>query len=242
MILVLIFAPLLFAFEDDIDGFKAYMYRNAMGDTIPYRLFVPHDYNKQKSYPLILWLHGSGGAGADNIAQISEDQISGTRIWTEVQAQKNYPTFVLAPQNPGNWVERLDGLTGKMLLVLELLDHLEIEFNIDAARIYVVGQSDGGYGRWNLVTQKPELFAAAILVCGAGDPRLALRVAKMPLWVFHGERDDVVPVAESRKMIAAVRKAGGRPKYTEYARVGHDVWARAFMEPELVHWLFAQHR
>jgi len=75
MILVLIFAPLLFAFEDDIDGFKAYMYRNAMGDTIPYRLFVPHDYNKQKSYPLILWLHGSGGAGPDNIAQISEDQI-----------------------------------------------------------------------------------------------------------------------------------------------------------------------
>src|SRR5215468_9870872 len=117
MIFVLMFAPLLFAFEDDIDGFKAYTYRNAMGDTIPYRLFVPHDYKKQKSYPLILWLHGSGGAGTDNI-----DQISGTRIWTQVQAQENHPAFVLAPQNPGNWIERLDGLTGKMLLVLELLD------------------------------------------------------------------------------------------------------------------------
>jgi predicted peptidase len=234
--------PFSFAFEDDIDGFTARIYRSPSGDTMPYRLFIPPDYNDQKPYPLVLWLHGSGGAGTDNIAQISEDQIPGTHLWTEPQTQTMHPAFVLAPQNPGNWVERADALSPRMLLVLGMLDSVKAQFNIDATRIYVAGQSDGGYGTWNLITQRPELFAAAIPLCGGGVPRLAGRVAKMPLWVFHGLRDDVVPVSESRNMIAAIRKAGGRPKYTEYARVGHEVWKWSFTEPQLIPWLFAQHR
>jgi predicted peptidase len=129
-----------------------------------------------------------------------------------------------------------------MLLVLGILDAVKTEFNIDDTRIYVAGQSDGGYGTWNLITQKPDLFAAAIPLCGGGDPVLAGRVAKMPIWVFHGRRDDVIPVTESRRMIAAIQKAGGRPRYTEYAGVGHDVWKRALKDPDLVRWLFAQHR
>jgi predicted peptidase len=239
--LILMLARLLTA-QEDIDGFKARIYRNKTGDTMQYRLFIPTGYNKENSYPLILWLHGSGGAGTDNTAQISGDQISGTRIWTQPQTQKDYPAFVLVPQNPGNWVERMNGLTSKMLLVLELLERLKTEYNIDAARIYVAGQSDGGYGTWNLLTQRPELFAAAIPLCGAGEPRLASRVTQVPIWVFHGQRDDVVPVRESRKMVAAIRKAGGNPKYTEYARVKHDVWIYAFREPELIPWLFSQHK
>jgi len=95
---------------------------------------------------------------------------------------------------------------------------------------------------WNLITQRPDLFAAAIPLCGGGDPAGANRIGKMPLWVFHGRRDDVIPVTESRKMVSAIQRAGGRPRYTEYAGVGHDVWKRAFAEPELVSWLFAQHK
>ena len=109
----------MFAAEDNIDGFIARTYRNASAQTLPYRLFIPPGYDKQKSYPLILWLHGSGGAGTDNVAQISEDQISGTRIWTAAQTQASHPAFVLVPQNPGNWVDHIDQLSPNMRLVLE---------------------------------------------------------------------------------------------------------------------------
>ena len=112
-----------FASEDDIDGFTARIYRNASGETMPYRLFIPPDYDNQKPYPLVLWLHGAGGAGTDNIAQISEDQIPGTRVWT--QTQTKHPAFVLVPQNPGNWVERPDELSPKMRLVLGMLDSVK---------------------------------------------------------------------------------------------------------------------
>lgn len=225
-----------------IDGFSARVYRNSLGEAMPYRLFVPRGYNRQRSYPLVLWLHGSGGAGTDNIAQISDDQVSGTRAWTKPKIQEKYPSFVLVPQNPGSWVDKIDELTPKMLLVLGMLESIKEEFEIDTARIYVAGQSDGGFGVWNLITQRPDVFAAAIPLCGGGDERLATRLAKMPLWVFHGQRDDVIPVSESRNMIAAIRQAGGQPKYTEYPRIGHELWKRTFAEPELVPWLFAQHR
>jgi predicted peptidase len=236
------FAQFSLAAEDKIDGFIGRTYRSASGETMPYRLFVPPSYNDERRYPLVLWLHGAGGAGKNNIAQISADQISGTRTWTRPQNQTKYPAFVLVPQNPGNWVNSLDELSPEMLLVLGIIDSVQAEFKIDAGRIYVAGQSDGGYGTWNLITQRPDIFAAAIPLCGGGDPRSAGRLSKMPLWVFHGRRDDVIPVSESRKMIAAIQKAGGRPRYTEYSRVGHDVWKPAFAEPELVAWLFAQRK
>jgi predicted peptidase len=241
MIAVFFWGSLLFA-QDDIDGFRARMHRSASGETMPYRLFIPAGYDKGATYPLIVWLHGSGGAGTDNIAQISDDQRSGTRVWTAAAVQAKYPSFVLVPQNPGAWVDRLDQLSSKMHLVLGMIESLKQEFTLDASRIYVTGQSDGGYGTWNLITQRPDVFAAAIPLCGGGDPRLAARLAKMPVWVFHGSRDDVIPVRESRNMIEAIRKAGGRPRYTEYARAGHDIWKRTFAEPELIPWLFAQRK
>jgi predicted peptidase len=228
--------------QDNIDGFVARIYRNASGESMPYRLFIPREYDTQKAYPLILWLHGAGGAGTDNVANISQDQISGTRTWTEPKTQAKYPSFVLVPQSPGNWVDKIDELSPQMRLVVGMLESLKTEFNIDAARVYVAGQSDGGYGTWNLITQRPDLFAAAIPLCGGGDPGLAKRIARMPLWVFHGRRDDVIPVSESRRMIDAIRRAGGRPRYTEYGNLGHELWKRTFAEPDLVPWLFSQHR
>jgi predicted peptidase len=239
---LLAFVLTTLAGQGEIDGFQARIYKTANGETMPYRLFVPRGYTGQKTYPLVLWLHGSGGAGSDNVAQVTEDQILGTHTWTEPSNQARYPAFVLAPQNPGNWVDRPDELSHKMLLVLAMLDSLKREFNIDPDRLYVAGQSDGGYGTWNLISQRPDLFAAAIPLCGGGEIRFAARLTRSPLWVFHGRSDHVVPVAESRNMINAIRKAGGHPKYTEYPAVGHDVWKHAFAEPELVPWLFAQHK
>jgi predicted peptidase len=229
------------AAQGNVDGFVPRLYRNGR-EVMPFRLFMPAGYDPQKKYPLIVWLHGAGGAGQDNLRQISGDQIPGTRTWTKPDSQTKYPAFVLAPQSPGRWADgSRDGLSPPLLLVVGILDLLESQFSIDPQRIYVAGQSDGGYGVWDLITKRPELFAAAIPVCGGGDPARSARVAKMAIWVFHGDADETIPVTASRQMVAAVKKAGGHPRYTEYKGMGHDVWTRAFAEPELVGWLFAQH-
>jgi predicted peptidase len=241
-LLTILLCPLAFAADDIVDGFEARVHRNVSGKTMPYRLFIPPSYSAGKPHPLVIWLHGAGGAGRDNKLQISGDQIPGTRTWTKPQNQAKYPAFVLVPQSPGPWVEYLDRLSPELTLVVEILEAVKSQYSIDATRIYVAGQSDGGYGTWNLITQKPDLFAAAIPLCGGGDPQTARRIANMPIWVFHGRRDYVIPVEHSRKMVEAIRKAGGRPRYTEYARIGHDIWDQAFSEPEIVSWLFAQHR
>jgi predicted peptidase len=227
--------------QENIDGFVARIYKNASSQTMPYRLFIPKEYDAHKKYPLVLWLHGAGGAGADNILQISGDQFPGTRIWTKPENQTKYPSFVLVPQSRGVWVQGND-LGARLSMVLNILDALRTEFSIDPRRLYVTGQSNGGFGTWELVTQKPGLFAAAIPLCSPVDPNRAAVVARLPIWAFTGAKDDSIVVTSSREMIAGIRKAGGNPRYTEYKGVGHDVWLRAFQEPGLVDWLFAQHR
>jgi predicted peptidase len=227
--------PILVVAQDNIDGFVARSYVKGR-ETMPYRLFTPQGYDRQKTYPLIIWLHGGGGVGDDNRRQIVGDQIPGTRTWTDTATQAKHPAFVLVPQSAQVWsAHSLD-------LVVEILDALSHESSIDPHRIYVAGQSIGGIAVWDLITRKPERFAAAILVCGGGDPVLAGRVAKMPIWVFHGDIDRVIPVTAGRQVVAAVQKAGGSPRYTEYKGAGHDIWTRAFAEPGLVDWLFAQRR
>jgi predicted peptidase len=239
---LVVFNALPCAAQNVIDGFVARVYRNG-SQSMPYRLFVPPDYKSDMPYPLVLWLHGAGGAGGDNRAQIRADQTLGTHTWTKPQSQAKHAAFVLVPQSSTNWVSSgLDRLSPEMSLVLSILDTVRAEFNIDADRIYVAGQSDGGMGTWNVIIQRPILFAAAIPLCGGGDASRISAIVNMPIWAFHGSRDKVISVAESRRMINALRRAGGHPRYTEYPNVGHDVWTRAFAEPDLVDWLFAQHR
>ncbi|HEV3216964.1 MAG TPA: PHB depolymerase family esterase [Vicinamibacterales bacterium] len=234
--------PVPGATQGTLDGFAARSYRSGR-DTMPYRLFVPSGYDGQKKYPLIVWLHGAGGVGRDNLRQIAGDQIAGTRTWTQPATQAKYPAFVVAPQTADGWGAQTrgpDALGAPLTLVVGIVDSLENEFSIDRHRIYVAGQSDGGFAVWDLITKQPERVAAAIAVCGGGDPARAARVRTMPIWVFHGDADDVVPVTASRQMVAAINKAGGHPRYTEYKGAGHDVWKRAFAEPGLIDWLFAQ--
>jgi predicted peptidase len=239
---VILLTALPCAGQDTIDGFVGRVYRSG-SQSMPYRLFVPTGYKGDMPYPLVLWLHGAGGAGSDNRLQILADQTLGTRTWTKPQNQAKHPTFVVVPQSTTNWVSNgLDRLSPEMSLVLAILDKVRGEFSIDPARIYVAGQSDGGIGTWNVIIQRPNLFAAAIPLCGGGDPSKVAAITNLPIWAFHGGRDKVIPVAESRKMINALKRAGGHPRYTEYSNVGHDVWTRAFVKPELVDWLFAQHR
>ncbi len=203
------------------------------GAELPYRLLKPAGYDPKKSYPLVVFLHGAGERGSDNEAQIRH----GVREFASAKHRKQYPCFLIAPQCPakrgwaGSEPERL---------VLELIPALQKEFSIDAKRIYVTGLSMGGYGTWNLIGRRPELFAAAVPICGGGNEKMAEKMAKVPIWAFHGDKDTAVPVDRSRKMIAAIEKAGGKPKYTEYKGVGHDSWTRAYGDAKMFAWMFAQ--
>src|SRR5262249_30694936 len=129
-------APLMA--QSRIDGFEARIYRNGAGHTMPYRLFIPERYEKQKKYPLVLWLHGAGGVGVDNHAQLSGAQVAGTRIGTKAENQSLHPTFVLVPQSPGRWASPKDADPGpEALMVLEILTAVRTEFPIDSQRIYI---------------------------------------------------------------------------------------------------------
>ena len=238
VLLALITMPLFS--QDIVDGFVGRVYRKGR-QSMPYRLFVPTSYDKKIPYPLVIWLHGGGSAGDDNLGQISLDNRLGTHFWTRKENQDRHPAFVLAPQSLGGWDSNAEtGLSDELRLVLDILEVVRKEYTIDANRIYVAGQSNGGIGVWGLITKKPGFFAAGIPLCGAGHTGIASRAAKTAVWAFHGEKDDVISVDFSRNMIAAVKKAGGNPRYTEYKGVGHDIWETVFKEPELEEWLFAQ--
>jgi predicted peptidase len=218
---------------------------------MPYRLFRPHVSSK---LPLVVFLHGSGGLGDDNLKQMGLGNIFGTRVWALPENQKWFPCYVVAPQTDRGWVRYASASPGDSVarvapglgdgarLVFEIIDGLRREFAIDERRIYVTGQSMGGAGTWHMTAQRPRLFAAAVACCGSrtGDPAVAS--LGTPLWNFHGDADATVPPAVSRDRIAALRKAGGHPLSTEYAGVGHNVWEWAYTEPALVRWVFSQRR
>lgn len=229
--------------------FEARTYQQVGGKTLPYLLLRPADYqpDSSKKYPLLIFLHGAGERGNDNRAQITHGKDF------LLAAAKQHGCFVIAPQCPRNarWVEvdwsaRSHLMSEKpsvpMGLLLDLLPKIRDEFAIDADRIYVMGLSMGGYGAWDMIQRHPDLLAVAVPICGGGDATKVERIARLPVWAFHGNQDPIVPTSRSHDMIEAMRKAGGSPRYTESPGVGHDVWGVAFGDPELAKWLFAQSR
>jgi predicted peptidase len=210
--------------------------------SMPYRLYVPVEYDSARRYPLVIWLHGAGGSGSDNKAQIAGDQIPGTQLWTKPEIQSSDPAFVLVPQSNIGWSTDGTGAPApSVALVLQIMDLVSLDFPIDAHRVYLLGQSAGGGGAWNLLINHPERFAAVVLVCPVISSTNRLKEAsKVPAWVFMGALDGMAPAA--RAAVLALRQAGGSPRYTEYAGAGHDIWTRVFKEPELPRWLFAQTR
>jgi predicted peptidase len=215
------------------------------GTTLPYRTFIPEMPDSGRLYPLVVFLHEGSARGTDNISQISDANWHGAHVWTEADNQTRHPCFVVAPQLPQEygWSSgRHPELSLYAAALVELLATLTQEFPIDAGRVYITGQSLGGRGTWDLVAKRPELFAAAVPVCGAGDPSAAAGFRDVPIWAFHGGQDKEIPVERSREMVAALRAAGATVRYTEYETLGHAIWDKAYAEPELVEWVFAQRR
>jgi predicted peptidase len=255
LLLFALFLPLLtFAnmdadAADNRDRFEARTYTDGAGEKLNYRLLKPKDYDPNRRYPLVLFLHGAGERGDDNTKQL----VHGMNDFASDEVMAKYPCFVVAPQCPNDakWVE-VDWGAAKhtapekpsraLRLSVETIEALKKEFSVDDKRLYVTGLSMGGYGTWDAIERKPDYFAAAAPICGGGDEANAKKLAKLPIWAFHGDKDTAVKPERSRDMIAAIKAAGGEPKYTEYPGVGHNSWSATYSNPEFYAWLFAQER
>ncbi|HEY0791891.1 MAG TPA: prolyl oligopeptidase family serine peptidase [Chthoniobacterales bacterium] len=234
------------------DQFQASSWLAAPGVNLPYRMLRPVQAGEQ--FPLVLFLHGAGERGSDNRVQLRH----GVRRFALAEMQARFPCFVVAPQcprgpagSPSYWLDEHPdaadaGLAGTeadlLAMVLTLTDAVMQNEPVDFGRVYVTGISMGGFATWTLPARRPDFFAAAVPVCGGGDPGTASLLQTIPIWAFHGSADQVVPVQYSRQMVEALRKQGTNPKYTEYEGVGHDSWTPAYKEPELLNWMFSQHR
>jgi predicted peptidase len=233
---------------DDTLFFEQNLFVASNGDTLPYRLCLPANYNPKKAYPLVLFLHGSGERGTCNTLPLKHGPLAFARR----SLQEKHPCLVLVPQCPKNrrWVEvdwklprhdMPERPSRPMEATLELLAEIQRTYSVDTRRLYVTGLSMGGYGTWDLVSRQPGRFAAAVPVCGGGDETQAPQLTSMAIWAFHGADDRIVLPERTRNMIAAIRAAGGSPRYSEYAGVGHNAWDVAYSDEQLFEWLFAQY-
>lgn len=227
-------------------GLTSRTYSTKSGWKLPYNIYYPKTY-RQGNIPVLLWLHGAGERGDDNVSQL----IHIVPYLASDIVQARFPSIILAPQCPKEdyWapVKRFEWrvinngiITPAMKGVIELLDHIMMDPNIDKTRVYVGGLSMGGFGTLDLLHRRSELFAAAVPICGGADLSKADKFKDIPLWIFHGTKDTVVPADLSRELIKVLNEMGSTPKYTEYPEGGHGVWNDAIRDPELLPWLFNQ--
>lgn len=220
----------------------------------PYVVYVPRDYDPSRAWPVILFLHGSGERGTDGWRETIHGVANTIRF-----EPARVPAIVVFPQAPPDtrWLDEPADAA------MQALDRAIAEFHGDPSRVYITGLSMGGYGTLHLAMAHPDRFAAAVVVCGGllthptttavrqspltlgGDPYAiaAGKLRGLPIWFFHGVNDDVIPIDESRHLVAALQNAGAPDVHlTEYPGVGHGAWDRAYGEAAMWTWLFAQNR
>lgn len=219
------------------------------GDTLLYRQLFP-DYDTLRKYPLVIFLHGSGERGNDNEAQLKW----GVQNFATDEMMHLHPAIVIAPQCPTGkgWSNfsnsnhgpmSLQSIPSKpMELLISLIRQVEKKFPVDTNRIYITGLSMGGFGTYDAIERYPNMFAAAVPVCGGGDVSIASTIASIPLWIFHGSEDPTVNPQYSLDMAEALRKAGAHPGLTMYPETGHFSWIAAYSDPAMMEWLFRQHK
>lgn len=200
-----------------------------MNDIYKYSIQYPEGYKEKgdKDYPLMIFLHGAGERGTD----LSLVDIHGPV--KELNTGRSMPCIIVSPQCPENVYWQVNRLEKTLAEVLE-------ENRIDRSRMYLTGLSMGGYGTWNWAAAHPETFAAIAPVCGGGNPDLAEALVNMPIWVFHGAKDEVVPLSESENMVNAIKKVGGNVKLTTFPEAGHDSWTETYNNDAFYKWLFSQ--
>jgi predicted peptidase len=243
--LTLIFCSTQFAFSQYSSRFSNNKYIEN-GDTLNYRQLFP-DADNLRKYPLVIFLHGSGERGSDNEAQLKW----GVMNFASDQNMMLHPAFVIAPQCPEKkqWSNfsranmTLEPTASKPMELLMGLIHQSIKnLPIDTNRIYITGLSMGGFGTYDAIERNPNLFAAAVPVCGAGDTARAKTIAHIPIWIYHGAEDPSVNPKYSLDMLVALTKAGAHPGFTQYPANGHFSWLGAYSDALMLEWLFKQHK
>jgi len=212
-----------------------------------FRIMQPESVEPGQSYPLVFFLHGAGERGNDNQKQLLylPEQMA------QDEFRKKFPCYLVAPQcRPGKWWVELKHIrlapppgeaSHQLEVAIRILEEVLQNDSIDPQRVYLTGLSMGGFASWQLAARHPEWFAAVVPICGGGDVQMASRFVGVPLWVFHGDADPVVPVKLSREMVEAIQAAGGELKYSELPGVGHDSWTPAYRDPEgVLPWMFTQ--
>ena len=230
---------------DEVFAYKTF--QNA-DTTLPYRIYVPFNYTPEKEYPLLLNLHGAGLRGNDNQKHLKFIDTAMKSPMLEVD-----DAIIIFPQCPENekWVDTGWGIgsynldtvpeSNELAAVMALIGQLQEQYHIDEKRIYAMGFSMGGYATWNLLMNHPDVFAAGIPMCGAGDPNKASVIKDIPVWAVHGALDPTVPVSGSRDMVKALEAVGAADaRYTEIADAEHDVWNYTYKNAEMFQWLFSQ--
>jgi predicted peptidase len=199
---------------------------------VNYLMFLPEGYGKDdKQWPVLVFLHGAGESGAN----LSKVKVHGPpKI---VEKKKDFPFIVVSPQAP-------DVKTAwKVETLNALLDEVLAKYKCDPDRVYLTGLSMGGGGTWMWAAANPERFAAIVPICGyRNDPKQAAKLKDMPIWAFHGDKDNAVPLSKSEVMVKAVNDAGGNAKLKVYPGVGHDSWTETYNNPELWTWLLEHKR
>jgi predicted peptidase len=200
---------------------------------LDYLLYLPKGYGKgsnaaKKKWPLMLFLHGSDERGNDL------EMIKVHGIPKLIEAGQEFPFIVVSPQCPaGNlWTKEQLGA---------LLDDLEENLQVDTSRVYLTGLSMGGFAAWEIASDFPNRFAAIAPICGGGDETLMRKITHLPIWAFHGAKDELVPLEESANLVNELKRLGSKKvKFTVYKNAGHDSWTRAYANPKLYEWMLAQ--
>ena len=215
---------------------------------LEYLLHVPRSRAPERGWPFVLFLHGAGERGSD----IQKVKTHGPpAILGENKTLRG--CVVVSPQCPEDWW--WDSVTLRQLIAEVIANH-----PVDRSRLYVTGLSMGGYGTWHLLATYPELFAAGIPICGGGDPnrykerddprwvpfvfpegRVSL-LGGVPIWAFHGAKDQTVPEMESARLVRRLRSLGNPVRYTVYPEAGHDSWTETYRNPSVYAWLLSQRK
>ena len=235
-------------------NFEAKEFITHSNDTLRYRELLPENYNSKQKYPLVLFLHGAGERGSDNQTQLAH----GSKMFTNPVNMEKYPAIVLFPQCPTNYFwafeRRPEGrfdantfpanntISSIMQTVKNLLDKYIASGSVDTDRIYIIGLSMGGMGTFDMICRFPDVFAAAIPICGGINPERLPAAAdgKVKIRIYHGDKDDTVPVENSRTAYRALKKYGADVELIEFVGCNHNSWDPAFNQPDFLSWLFQQ--
>ena len=238
--------------KQEQDKYTPAVWKNENGEILNYSFRAPDNVEPGKKYPLLVFYHGAGGRGNNNLGQITDAGAIGAMAKAGVFGKRS--CYFLAGQVPKGklWVDvpwstlehKMPAVSDSMRLMFDVIDAtLADEKNqIDPKRIYAMGLSMGGYGTWDAIQRRPEFFAAAVPICGGGDKSMGKAIAPLPIWAWHGDKDNVIKASRSRDMIAAIKAAGGSAKYTELKGVGHNAWSATWASEEMWEWLFGQAR